>query len=51
MMPLMMIKCTRLLLERTTHAECGPGVFQMPCDPTPVGLVGACDVMYNDALM
>ena len=26
-------------------------VFQMPCDPTPVGSVGACDVMYNDVVM
>ena len=26
-------------------------VFQMPCGPTPVGSVGACDVMYNDVVM
>ena len=26
-------------------------VFQTPCDPTPVGSVGACDVMYNDVVM
>ena len=26
-------------------------VFQMPCDPTPVGSVGACDVICNDVVM
>ena len=26
-------------------------VFQMPCDPTPVGSVGGRDVMYNNVVM
>ena len=26
-------------------------VFQMPCDPTPVGSVGACDVICDDAVV
>ena len=25
-------------------------VFQMPCEPTPVGSVGACDVMCSDVM-
>ena len=25
-------------------------VFQMPCDPTPAGSVGACDVICNDVV-
>ena len=32
-------------------ASVANAIFQMPCDPTPVGSVGACDVMYNDVVM